>query len=862
MPIPPRLPGAGGAADGAFVDRVDEAEAMRRSLAAHRQRIDADIIDGAQCHHVLVYFGTGGTGKTELSTHLSRWVMGAEDHPAHWGSTPLNRVAAVARWELNDSQGGLDAYDLLLELRRAFGDVKREWRAFDLAFAAFANALRRTDDVPLSRSRGAEQPWKLSDVVSGALSDAATLADVAGGGLAAPAVTLVGNMLTRRLQSARTRKLLAEWEGLEDLLADCQGISGAEAEVAALASRVAYQLSLEVDRMPPRERPMIVVFVDHLERLQGTKTSGEQLLHQLVLALPYVLFVITGRKSLKWADPAKTHLKQPGPRTWPGLVLSDPPPSEPRQHVVGNLAAADAQRMLRSRLTQVGARVGPGLVEELADVTDGWPLHLDAIVSLAAHRSGERELTIDDLGGPLPAVVNRLFEDLDAEQQAVFQAACLLPYFDARLVAVAAGTSVGAAERFTQRTLVLDNPGSPYPHRLHDDIRAIVRETGSQAHFGWSEADWQKGARLAVGEAKDRFEQAMQTESDQAAVHALALALNVCAENGIFDEWLIAALRRSPSLIGLSPLVPAAVKRGAEQDMDSVLAFVRACGHPISSAKLHAMTEVEARDRANASDAGLWRAYTLRSLGRWEEAIEQFEHLLRTYGDRPSLYAYQLLVTHRTARRFEEVMANLGRVTEPHQQQMIEYLNWRHGRAEGAPATIRARIDEAQGKSRRFAVELWGNWLVARNHAGDATPEDVEKVQRMALSAGHHTTIVNATGVLALLNLFDTPLVEECLATMRMASHARGNFGSLASQILALRGWVTQDDSLIDRARELALSKTRRDGGWIGLECLLDHLGRPLPPAPTEWLEPYEVVRQRWVEIYIGMIDRAKEAKR
>lgn len=33
---------------------------------------------------------------------------------------------------------------------------------------------------------------------------------------------------------------------------------------------------------------------------------------------------------------------------------------------------------------------------------------------------------------------------------------------------------------------------------------------------------------------------------------------------------------------------------------------------------------------------------------------------------------------------------------------------------------------------------------------------------------------------------------------------------------------------------------------WISTECLLDSYGWTVPPEPSQWLEPYETVRDRW----------------
>jgi hypothetical protein len=63
-------------------------------------------------------------------------------------------------------------------------------------------------------------------------------------------------------------------------------------------------------------------------------------------------------------------------------------------------------------------------------------------------------------------------------------------------------------------------------------------------------------------------------------------------------------------------------------------------------------------------------------------------------------------------------------------------------------------------------------------------------------------------------------------------------------------------DAYVRRDRALAgVLKTEIEQGkvssrnctWIPIEIILDYLGAPLAPVVTQWLEPYEDVRRRWV---------------
>lgn len=650
--MPFRSAYGGGAAASAesrvFVDRMSESAALTRSIEAHHRRVANDEISPTVFHHVLTYYGTGGMGKSALSTRLSRWISDPSFEVPGWITRPTVPVGGVGRWELNDSKGGVDCYDLLLVLRRAFGEVQKEWPAFDLAFAALAQGLGRSQDVSLCRTPDGESHWNLSEVVAGAVDDVATLADVVGGGLAGTGISLISKVVSRQRQTQRTKRLFDDWAdyGLEDLVRACIGASGAEDETLDLAIRVARLLTLEVFQMAPQKRPLVLVFVDHFERLQGAERAGERTLHGLVTALPYVLFVITGRNPVGWGEMGGTGLRPVGPRAWPGLVLSEPPPEDPRQHLLGHLEQEDATQMLTTRFAEIGATVSAETVESLVRAAGGWPMHLDAIVALAEKIGTGVELTEEDLGGPLPDVVDRLFQDMNPAEQRLIQAACLMPYFDTGLLARAALTEGGDAERFVRQrwTLIQDNPGSRYPYRVHDDIRNILRRTGDLARGGWSSMDWRDSAYRALNEASRRFDSALENQHDHTALEALALALNVCAEHQIFQDWLIDAVRRSPSLRSLSAriaLAPTGQSDGpgpaADPEISALLDYLRASSMKLSEEKAAAMHDIEQTGTQIASSAALWRAYSMRSLGRWDEAIAQFDHILKTHSDRTPL---------------------------------------------------------------------------------------------------------------------------------------------------------------------------------------------------------------------------------
>ena len=77
------------------------------------------------------------------------------------------------------------------------------------------------------------------------------------------------------------------------------------------------------------------------------------------------------------------------------------------------------------------------------------------------------------------------------------------------------------------------------------------------------------------------------------------------------------------------------------------------------------------------------------------------------------------------------------------------------------------------------------------------------------------------------------------------------HFGELLS-LRALRDGIDQE--FLDWHAQAATRKFR-SRTWIRLEMLLDHLGYPLPPVKTQWPEPIEGIRKRWVGHYTRLLN-------
>jgi hypothetical protein len=101
--------------------------------------------------------------------------------------------------------------------------------------------------------------------------------------------------------------------------------------------------------------------------------------------------------------------------------------------------------------------------------------------------------------------------------------------------------------------------------------------------------------------------------------------------------------------------------------------------------------------------------------------------------------------------------------------------------------------------------------------------------------------------------------LEETIRRMRQLV-PQYHEGSLLGELLALRAFLSKDDHDIEAAVRAVPHRAIRSSTFLLTEILLDDLGSPLPPTgqPEEWLIPYDEVRQNWLELATGVLDRAR----
>lgn len=859
-----------GSAEFIFADRVSEAKALRMSLAAVGDRIQHEPkIDTNGLRNMLVFYGIGGVGKSRLSERLEAWCRHTLATPHNWGAAPRSHPIGTARWDFIGLQGQVDVPSLLIAVRAAITARKQKWPAFDLAFAAYLTATR--PGQRLATTTTTDQTADLLQVLGGIAGDLGVPGLVTE--FSAATVSRLVSLAMRRLNTVRQ---LRRFDSLRDILDRCGRIPVGDT-APELAADILWLLTEEVEAVDPSQRPLVAIFVDHFEKLQESDAiKAEQVVNLLMGYLPWVLFVVTGRNHVDWGE-ARDGLRIAGPMQWPLLSQSI---EEPRQHLLEYLSQEDTRELLRRRSNSAEWGISDGLLEKIAKATNGWPLHIDAVCQLATNRTvaGDSELTEEDLLGELPDLVRRLFEDLTPEEAHVFNAACLLPFFDVSLVAAISGVTVGAVERCIRRTIVTGNPNSRYPFRVHEEIRRLVRAAGPTVKGGWSTDDWRAAARSALTEAQVRHDTAAKKANtaelqggirdDAAVIEPLALALTVALQEAVFDSWLTEAVRTAPTIRGLSRFLPEPTGSAAERPEGLLIRHIHALGLTAQEGipllrQIRGKTSPEARQISRS--AAMWLAYRLRKQGgQPSEAIEIFNTLLNETktNDRPThdLLHRQIAITLRSQRLHDQAIAHYSRNLTPSDMGWIEFMGAcrrNHGVLGQYRDEIEGRISRSD--SARFRLELRVSLLRYKIFDGEDCRAEVQELLDKSIDMGMQSFQMTCHHALGMFLLARPDALTENIYRMRQLLPQYAKWSYRIGELLALRALLTRDPSDIEAAKATLPDHKVRHTGMLLTEIVLDELGSPWPPTgqPEEWLIPFEQVRANWLRHATGVIERA-----
>lgn len=842
----------------AFADRVPQSEAIAASLAFHAERAGGDLPRLRDRRNVLVFYGMGGIGKTTLSARLESWINGTLRDPGDWGAPPVTDNLVTGRWELNNSQGNLSAQRLLIALRDTMGKSRRSWPAFDTAFAAYFSSIRPGE--PLPEMAGSRNPVEsgivglaqdafqdLKDFGTDLDLDYTNLVGGVGGGL------LKSAMKVLKVAVRRHKAFQHASPQLEALLEVCSRDPSPENEMPHLVPSIMSMLTLDMNAIPSSARPVPVIFVDHFEKIQTPgRRLGEELLNACIQALPGVLFVVSGRNRMDWDSPGRHDLPIAGRAAWPGLILGVE--QDPRQHLIGSLSDDDTRSAVLQRAAIEDIDLAPEIVEAVVAATKGWPIHMDAVATYIRNVAAEgRPIRVEDVQGDLSRVVERLVEDLPADETKALQACCLLPFFDEALAAAVGNVDEGAVARFTARALILKTFGETYPFRVHDSVRDAVKVAGPNASGGWAPADWVAAARRGVAHAEQRFEAAKAEGDDRGMVRAIGLAVRICHDYEIWEDWLAKAVPHVPSFAMAADIMPANAETCAEANVHDVLMYIEAKSLGAEDRAVEILREVAGRGAAMSWSAGLWVAYKLRAQGKFDEALPEFAALRVKHPERAVLLDSQTVSTLVMARKFRTAHELI--LTRESTARGVSYINQQLGDFSHFLASTPTRIAAGAGTmTRLFTLELESRMIRARSLTREVSEPEVEAMLHRMESVGYKGGHRNLLSAMGYFHVADTDTVHKIVEQMRGLRSSEESISVGEAELLLLNALAT-DDAETTASVHLEYADLPQPGaGWIRVEILMEALGLDVRTPDTQWLAPYETVRDRWLGHYNGLI--------
>jgi hypothetical protein len=565
-----------------FTDREQYLTLFRDSVLEHSRRrfTPAEYTDFLRpAHNLLVLHGDGGIGK---STLLGRMCQAMRDFTTP--ALPKHRTAVVVDFAdtVNHS-----FETVLLRVRAALSGLGNRWLGCDTALAVYWErshpGLPMAEFVRQTRFLQREQRNMFADqalsVMDGLLG---------GTGLVSGGVKAVGAIGKAVHESVTVRQLRREFQPF-GLLLD-------EPQPERMLAYLPILLGWDLERHRRDHGAEAVVLFDTFEAVQALppeRGSLEDLLARTVYLMPNVLFVVAGRRPLRWHDPVRAiGLQYGGEARWPDLGGG----AAHAQYPLDGFGPAECDEYLRTRLTDehgdpvIPAEIRPRIVSGAG----GSPLYLTLSVNLFHSLAGRGEpVTPEQFGEPFPELVVRIMRDLSSGERDLLRAAALLEAFDTdTLGAALPGARGREIEQFCGRSFVHKHDEAWPRYRLHESLRRAVLAADEYTDDGWTRAEWAErldrlfDRLIAVGLQvwTDGEDPIRSAEHSRNAVTALLSCLHGAIEHHRLPERL-ELVSYTVSQLGHAQVLAALPQaEGAEPPLRRMIEVARLVGDAASDA--------------------------------------------------------------------------------------------------------------------------------------------------------------------------------------------------------------------------------------------------------------------------------------
>lgn len=776
-----------------LVQRKREEGIFRLALQRHAEDRGTSAHMAPFGANAIVFLGAGGVGKSALIKQLLRACreVPAELVPAS------GTVATLVSYE---ERSDLDLLEVLVRLRTVAGGVRGAFDAFDVAFATAWSRFRPGVSMVPSLAHGGRSI--LADVVRAAnnfvaFSVDATLESPIGMPFGIePSVTAgvsVSHVLAACAESVLREHRERRRKGRQssanpwlDPFLDSVEDASSPFDLLQLAQVLEWDLANAGDALP-----VTVCFLDAIETVIGDAARGEELLKELLLALPSVFWVLTSKRQASWGLPPRKDL----PSRNALLVGRNGVP----QIEVDVLDAQQVSDYVRRALEE-----DPGLslaaIDRVVHASGGWPLHLNLGFKLARQYRGTPLADLAAVSLDFGDVVRRLLHHLEPEVADLVRLAAVAGRFSPLLIRAASGCSGGAAARLEADPLVQEPVGGLFPLRLHSATRAAILAEDRGLRGAWADQDRGEAARkLTDALGDDQFGGLDVVE----ARDRLHLAAELSDVYDLSPSWLVEELLKTPAFVQLR--VP--YREGGGRWIDHVGEFFAIYQEPSKTQRIASVKRFlvdKDRPEAIARAAELRLGYMLK--GRdWPIALEIFQ---RYHHADPADHGLQYQVAY-------------GLLQLERAHELIAFLENSHGRdqdrliyadiamAQGRPGEA-ARIRRVQAKRHldsqhhRLFHENLSAAMVAEALAGSGTPKQrARDVELLRLAAK-----VSLRAGLCAQALAKDPGREDALAQARSLYSERSDMRPTVLWLAeAIAGLRDGNGDLLERVADEVLDK-------------------------------------------------------
>ncbi|MFH8470570.1 tetratricopeptide repeat protein [Streptomyces sp. NPDC017991] len=426
----------------------------------------------------------------------------------------------------------------------------------------------------------------------------------------------------------------------------------------------------------------------------------------------------------------------------------------------------------------------PDAINSISSGAHGLPLYLSLSLSIA-RAAHENPPAAQAFGGPLPELATRVFANLPKQERELARAASLMPRFDERLIAQAAGALVGDAQRLCQRTLVTKDDHPVFPYRLHDAVRSAIAHEPVSNPGAWAPDDRTEMARQLLEALRLRSDALLL--NTERRLDVMELAAELCARHALTAIWLADALAAAPGFAKTADrLPPPTLDTWAGQ----ISGIYEAWRHGRRKTERIAYLE-DYLSRPLQSDVRhrtrLRLAYVYRD-GDPDNALRILKEMLE---EEPAseLLRYQVARTLRTRGAYEELEQHLSHypLQDPTTSVRISSdLAFDRGLLEEAieGTDMRARALRARGQH-RLALENEASTLWRRTLQGRSTPTECDDLLADADHFGETLPMRTALTAKAISMRDDHPTALELLTEAQRLVDAR-------QQKMGWREWTGQ----------------------------------------------------------------------